>query len=43
VFASVFRAFGHGGLISPFLAAWLPNVLFGLLGALLIIKDNIWV
>ena len=43
VFASVFRAFGHGGLINPFVAAWLPNVIFGLLGAILIIKDNIWI
>ena len=43
VFASVSRAFGHGGLINPFVAAWLPNVLFGLLGAILIIKDNIWI
>jgi lipopolysaccharide export system permease protein len=43
VFASVFRAFGHGGLIHPLVAAWLPNILFGLLGMALIIKDNFWI
>jgi len=43
VIASVFRAFGHGGLMNPFLAAWLPNVFFGFLGVALIIKDNYWV
>ena len=40
VVASVFRSFGHGGIIAPFIAAWLPNVFFGLLGITLIIKDN---
>jgi len=43
VIASVFRAFGHGGLINPFLAAWLPNAFFAFLGLALIIKDNYWV
>ena len=40
VFASVFRSFGHGGLIPPFAAAWAPNILFGALGVSLIIKEN---
>jgi lipopolysaccharide export LptBFGC system permease protein LptF len=26
---SVFAAFGSGGLLSPLLAAWAPNMLFG--------------
>jgi len=43
VFASVFRSFGHGGLLSPAVAAWLPNVLFGLLGILLMIRNNYFV
>jgi lipopolysaccharide export system permease protein len=40
VFASIFRSFGHGGLVQPFTAAWLPNILFGTIGALLLIRDN---
>lgn len=40
VVASVFRSFGHGGLIAPILAAWLPNLFFGFLGSALIIKEN---
>jgi len=33
VFASVFRSLGRGNIIHPFLAAWTPQLLFGLLGA----------
>ena len=43
VVASVFRSMGHGGIVSPLMAAWLPNIVFGLLGFLLIIKDNYFV
>ncbi|MFH1710302.1 MAG: LptF/LptG family permease [bacterium] len=43
VVASVSRSFGHGGILSPFFAAWLPNALFGLLGISLIMKDNYFV
>ena len=43
VVASVFRSFGHGGLVHPFVAAWLPNVFFGVLGGLLLIRDNYYV
>ncbi len=30
------RAFGHGGLLYPFMAAWLPNLAFGAVGAYLL-------
>jgi len=43
VIASVFRSFGHGGIISPAIAAWLPNVFFGVLGASLIIRNNYFI
>ena len=43
VVASVFRSFGHGGLMDPFLAAWIPNIFFGILAAGLIIKENCFV
>lgn len=43
VFASVFRSFGHGGIVSPLVAAWFPNVLFGAIGAILIIRQNYFV
>jgi lipopolysaccharide export system permease protein len=26
------RALGHAGILSPFLAAWLPNIIFGIIG-----------
>jgi lipopolysaccharide export system permease protein len=40
VIASVFRSFGHGGLLSPFMAAWIPNIFFGAFGFALIVKNN---
>lgn len=40
VVASVFRSFGHGGILHPFVAAWLPNLFFGILGISMLIKDN---
>jgi len=43
VAASVFRSFGHGGLLSPAIAAWLPNVSFGAVGIILIIRNNYFV
>jgi lipopolysaccharide export system permease protein len=32
------RAYGVAGILDPFLAAWLPNIIFGLIGMLLFIK-----
>jgi lipopolysaccharide export system permease protein len=40
VIASVFRSFGHGGVLDPFLAAWIPNMFFGAIGVILIVKEN---
>ena len=34
---SVFAAFGAGGLISPMLAAWAPNLIFGAAAAVLLL------
>jgi lipopolysaccharide export LptBFGC system permease protein LptF len=34
---SVFAAFGQGGLISPVLAAWAPNLIFGAAAAYLLL------
>lgn len=39
VFASVFRSLGRGGLINPFLAAWTPQIIFGILGIFLFFKE----
>jgi lipopolysaccharide export system permease protein len=43
VVASVSRSLGHGGILDPLAAAWLPNIFFGVLGISLIIKDNYFV
>jgi lipopolysaccharide export LptBFGC system permease protein LptF len=32
------RAYGVAGILSPWLAAWLPNLVFGVLGLILILK-----
>lgn len=32
------RAYGVAGLIDPLLAAWFPNILFGIVGIILIFK-----
>lgn len=32
------RAYGVAGILNPIIAAWLPNVVFGLLGVILILK-----
>ena len=37
VMISVFAAFGQGGLISPALAAWAPNIVFGAAAAYLLL------
>ena len=34
---SVFAAFGEGGLITPMLAAWAPNIIFGAAAAYLLL------
>ena len=40
VFASVFRSLGRGAIMPPLLAAWMPQMLFGTLGILLIWKEG---
>ena len=39
VFASVFRSLGRGAILHPFLAAWTPQILFGILGMILLFKE----
>lgn len=38
-FAAVSSALGKGGILPPFVAAWLPNTLFGLIGIYLIRRN----
>lgn len=40
VVASVLRSFGYGGLLPPLIAATLGHIAFGVLGFLLIIREN---
>jgi len=40
VFASVFRSLGYGGKLSPFTAAWFPQISFAVLGLILIIRES---
>lgn len=40
VFASVFRSLGRGGILPPMLAAWTPQMLFGILGAILLFREG---
>jgi lipopolysaccharide export system permease protein len=40
VFASVLRSFGHGGVLDPAVAAWLPDAIFGIIGVSLIVRNN---
>ena len=35
---STARSFGRGGMIAPVLAAWLPNIIFAILGIIIIFK-----
>jgi len=39
VFASVFRSLGRGGILPPYLAAWTPQLIFGILGVIFIIRE----
>jgi lipopolysaccharide export LptBFGC system permease protein LptF len=32
------KAVGAGGVVPPYLAAWLPSLLFGIVGAVLLTK-----
>ena len=41
VFASVFRSMGRGGMVAPFLAAWIPPASVAILGSFLIIKEGV--
>jgi len=36
IFVSTTRSFGRGGMLTPALAAWLPNIIFAILGTILI-------
>ena len=36
VFASVFRSLGRGGVVPPVIAAWFPQLLFGIWGAIML-------
>ncbi|AGB42308.1 putative permease [Halobacteroides halobius DSM 5150] len=40
VFLSISRSLGNAGALAPWLAAWLPNLVFALLGSSLIIKEE---
>lgn len=42
VFASVFRSLGRGGIIGPFMAAFFPQILFGLFGSFLIVRESFY-
>ena len=35
IFLSTTRSFGRGGMLTPLLAAWLPNIVFGVLGGII--------
>ena len=39
-FLSATRSFGRGGMISPFLAAWLANIVFGILGFIIMVRSE---
>jgi len=36
IFLSATRSFGRGDILAPLLAAWLPNIVFGVLGGIII-------
>ena len=38
IFVSTIRSFGKGGIVVPVLAAWLPNIIFAILGTILIFR-----
>ncbi|MBU4511171.1 LptF/LptG family permease, partial [bacterium] len=35
---STTRSFGNGGVLAPVLAAWLPNIIFAILGIIIIFR-----
>jgi len=39
VFASVFRSLGRGGILPPVLAAFTPQILFGIFGTVLLYRE----
>ena len=38
IFVSIARSLGNGGVLTPVLAAWLPNIIFAILGIVIIFK-----
>lgn len=40
VFQSISRSLGLNGILSPVVAAWLPNIIFALVGTYLILKED---
>jgi len=40
VFASVFRSLGRGGIVSPFFAAFTPQLTFAIIGGVLLFKEG---
>ncbi|MFW6268662.1 MAG: LptF/LptG family permease [Bacillota bacterium] len=39
---SLFRSLGKNGMIPPLIAAWMPNLIFALIGVLLIVFSETW-
>jgi len=40
VIQSISRSLGLNGILPPFLAAWLPNIIFAVIGLILILKED---
>ena len=40
IFLSTTRSFGRGGMLTPFLAAWLANIVFGTLGFIIMVRSE---
>jgi lipopolysaccharide export system permease protein len=40
VFASVFRSMGRGAVVTPWVAAWGPQFLFGVFGLILLLREG---
>ena len=38
ILLSTNRSFGRGGMLTPVLAAWLPNIIFGILGVIIMFR-----